>query len=450
MIATPTAIVQIINVTVDGDVVQFMGQPPIEQGGMVLVPLRGVFEKLGAQVFYEGATKTIRAVKGATEVSLRLGSTEAKVNGQSRTLALPAQTQQGTTLVPLRFVSEALGAQVSWRGASKTVVILTTGGPPSPMPVVAQVEVQSLTHDSTKPLHGGDKLSVTLLGTPGSVGTFSISGVESARDLPLRETSTGTYMGSFTVPNGTQVKNAPLFAILKKATQSSPMIQSSGPVTLDGIGPQLGTLSPLPDSTAASAKLLIYGTLSDVGTGIDSTSVQVLVNGTDVTAKATVTEAFFSYKPDPALPAGKTTVAVVARDMAGNETHRAWSFQISAAVKVNTPDPALVAVVAPQKPTILTPIANTSVGNKVEITGKATPGATVRYRLIFEGVLLILPTDGIVTEGEVKTDAKGVWKVPAIALTTPLGVSKLSYTLTVATVGAGDTVSEVASVTFKK
>jgi Copper amine oxidase N-terminal domain len=124
----PIVFIQTINVTVDGDVISFIGQPPVERSGMVLVPLRGVFEKLGASVFYDGPSRSIRAQKGTTEVLLRLGSTDAFVNGQRQTLALPAQTQNGTTLVPLRFVSEALGAQVSWRGASKTVVINTTGG----------------------------------------------------------------------------------------------------------------------------------------------------------------------------------------------------------------------------------------------------------------------------------------------------------------------------------
>lgn len=125
--ATMTQAQQSINVTVDGDVVAFGGQRPVEQFGTVLVPLRGVFEKLGATVAYDGNTKTILAVRGETNVSLRLGSRDAEVDGVTRTLSVPAQAINGTTLVPLRFVSEALGAQVNWQAASRTVIVSTNG-----------------------------------------------------------------------------------------------------------------------------------------------------------------------------------------------------------------------------------------------------------------------------------------------------------------------------------
>lgn len=433
-----------IHVTVDGDVVEFVGQKPIEKQGFVLVPLRGVFERLGARVAYEASTKTIRAVKGSTEVALTLGSTDALVNGQKRTLALPAFTENGTTLVPLRFVSEALGAQVGWRGASRTVVIATTGVAPTP-PTPDPVEVRSFTHDAPRPLRAGEKVVVHLIGTPSAAATFSISGVESARDLPLREESDGNYTGAFTIPPGVQVRNAPLFASLKKAGQSSPLIQSAQPVTIDGIAPQVASLSPASGATAAPARLLIYGTLADAGTGIDTAGLQLLVNGKDVTEQATVTEAFFSYKPAAALPSGKTTVAVVVKDQAGNETKREWSFTLSAAAA-----PVPTAPVAPTKPTILTPAAGASVGDTATVTGKAAPNATIRYQLSYQGTLLIVSTDGVAAQGEVKADDKGNWSVTGLRLTAPLGVKKLTYTFEAAIVGPGDTLSESAKVTFKK
>ena len=51
------------NVTVNGDVVRFVGQPPVERFGSVIVPLRGVFEKMGASVAYGGASKSILALR---------------------------------------------------------------------------------------------------------------------------------------------------------------------------------------------------------------------------------------------------------------------------------------------------------------------------------------------------------------------------------------------------
>ncbi|MES2463504.1 MAG: copper amine oxidase N-terminal domain-containing protein, partial [Armatimonadota bacterium] len=117
-----------ITVTVNGEPVVFASQAPVEQGGTILVPLRGVFEKLGAGVQYTAATKTITAVRGVTTVTLRLGDANAYVNGEARPLAVVPQALNGVTVVPLRFVSEALGAQVAWKRDILTVVI-TTGAP---------------------------------------------------------------------------------------------------------------------------------------------------------------------------------------------------------------------------------------------------------------------------------------------------------------------------------
>ncbi len=185
---------QQINVTVDGDIVAFGAQRPVQQFGTVLVPLRGVFEKLGASVQYDGASKSILAVKGTTTVQLRLGEARAQVNGNERILSVPAQAVNGTTLVPLRFVSEALGAGVKWRPASRTVVISTTGEGASsaPDPVAttpgngAAVEVTSFTHDANRALRGGEVITATLRGTPGGSASFSIPGIEAAKSVALR------------------------------------------------------------------------------------------------------------------------------------------------------------------------------------------------------------------------------------------------------------------------
>src|SRR5258708_6364857 len=115
-----------ITVDVNGAPVYFTGAPPVETGGSVLVPLRGVFEAMGAGVDYSAATRTITAKKGDSYVVLPLGSTVATVNGRAQTLSQPARVANGTTLVPLRFVAEALGAYVEWHAASNSVAITTS------------------------------------------------------------------------------------------------------------------------------------------------------------------------------------------------------------------------------------------------------------------------------------------------------------------------------------
>lgn len=99
------------------------GDPPLMQQGRVLVPLRNIFQALGAEVRFDAAAKTIRAQRGATVVELTLGQTAASISGRAVTLEVPAAALDGKTYVPLRFVAEALGSQVAWDGAASTVRI---------------------------------------------------------------------------------------------------------------------------------------------------------------------------------------------------------------------------------------------------------------------------------------------------------------------------------------
>lgn len=87
---------------------------PIIQDGRVLVPLRIIFEELGATVAWDPRTKTVTAGKGGVNITLNPGLNTAIVNTQSVLLDAPPQIINGRVLVPLRFVSEALGAQASW------------------------------------------------------------------------------------------------------------------------------------------------------------------------------------------------------------------------------------------------------------------------------------------------------------------------------------------------
>jgi hypothetical protein len=116
---------QPVTVTVNGAAVAFDGTLPMETKGAVLVPLRGVFQALNATVRYDSPSKTIFAQKGAASVVLPLGALTATVNGQPQTLSQPAQTVNGTTLVPLRFVAQSLGSYVQWHADSSTVEIRT-------------------------------------------------------------------------------------------------------------------------------------------------------------------------------------------------------------------------------------------------------------------------------------------------------------------------------------
>ncbi|PQV65030.1 Copper amine oxidase N-terminal domain-containing protein [Abditibacterium utsteinense] len=105
------------------------GQPfrtqvaPITQDNRVLVPLRDIFEGLGARVNYNDRNRTITARRQGTVVRMELGSRRAEVNGQVVRLDVPATTVYGSTMVPLRFVSEALGARVNYNPTRNVIRI---------------------------------------------------------------------------------------------------------------------------------------------------------------------------------------------------------------------------------------------------------------------------------------------------------------------------------------
>ena len=120
-----------ISVEVDGRPLVF-DQPPVSREGRLLVPLRGIFEALGAQVEWDAPTRTVRARSASSEMLLPLGSRTATVDGRTVTLDVPADVVGGRTLVPLRFVAEALGAEVRWDGPARRVTIASGGAPPPP------------------------------------------------------------------------------------------------------------------------------------------------------------------------------------------------------------------------------------------------------------------------------------------------------------------------------
>jgi len=122
-----------IRVYVDGQIVNFDVPPNVIQG-RVLVPLRGVFERLGATVDYDAKTQHIVAVRGDQTVELTLGSRQARLNGKPALLDVAAFTIGDRTMVPLRFISESLGASVQWVEASRVILIGSSGGVPAQPP----------------------------------------------------------------------------------------------------------------------------------------------------------------------------------------------------------------------------------------------------------------------------------------------------------------------------
>lgn len=98
---------------------------PIVVDGRTLVPVRALFESLGATVDWDDTTQTVTATKEDTVISMRIGSTAASVNGAAQVLDVPAQTIEGRTMVPARFAAESLNARVLWDNNTQSAYIIT-------------------------------------------------------------------------------------------------------------------------------------------------------------------------------------------------------------------------------------------------------------------------------------------------------------------------------------
>ena len=109
---------------------------PVQMNGRTLVPLRDIFEALGATVDWNPAAQTILARQNGTVIGLAINNRTASVNGRPVDLDQAATLINGRTYVPLRFVAEATGARVNWNPTLQTVSILTATNPNgAPLPV---------------------------------------------------------------------------------------------------------------------------------------------------------------------------------------------------------------------------------------------------------------------------------------------------------------------------
>lgn len=111
-----------IPVQLNGKPVSFDVQPMIEND-RVLVPMRAIFEALGARITWTEETQTVTASGNYKQISLQIGSREMYVNSKVVLLDVPAQVVNGRTMVPIRAVSEGMGAKVEWDKTSNTVLI---------------------------------------------------------------------------------------------------------------------------------------------------------------------------------------------------------------------------------------------------------------------------------------------------------------------------------------
>jgi N-acetylmuramoyl-L-alanine amidase len=115
-------------VYLDKNLLSFEVQPVIK-ADRTLVPLRAIFEAMGAKVDWDGTNYTVTAIKEGTVVQLRIGDSVVYINGVGQALDVPAQIISDRTLAPLRFVGETFGGIVDWEENTRTVNITLASAP---------------------------------------------------------------------------------------------------------------------------------------------------------------------------------------------------------------------------------------------------------------------------------------------------------------------------------
>ena len=369
-----------LQVRVNGRVLPFE-VPLVEKDGQIMAPVQGVCDALGALVNYDDFTHTVKAFKGKRLVLLQVGNQMGTVNLTTHRLPVAPYLQGGQVMVPLRFVAEGLGGQVdhdqdhgmldirisetdpvqiprfpipgrtsgpfprtspsptvsgapSPRGSTSPtprpglspVVSPSPSGVPSGRPAPSPVTIIDFRHSATAPLHSGDTLHVTLVGSPRGRAAFFIEGL--AEDLPMVEGVPGQYAGDYRIPEGVRLQNARVHGTLQVGGEKAPLVTCPALVTIEPLRVCLDRPEPAAGSVTKNRTPRITAFFETQGGPIVVRSVKVKVNTVDVTAKAYVTRQFFTYTPDVPLPVGRVRVDVEAEVEHRAALHDGWDFEV--------------------------------------------------------------------------------------------------------------------------
>lgn len=112
-----------MTVLLNGVEIKATVSPRIDQNGRTLIELRSVAEALGAEIQWDADTQTVTLTADGETVTIRINQSSYHVNGVQKTMDTAAVIESGRTLVPLRVIAEALGAEVSYDSATKTITI---------------------------------------------------------------------------------------------------------------------------------------------------------------------------------------------------------------------------------------------------------------------------------------------------------------------------------------
>ena len=97
--------------------------PPEVENDRILVPMRFLFEQMGAEVEWDNDTQTATVLQESDEIAFQINNLSANVNSQPQTMDVPARLINDKTMIPLRFLSEHLGYTVEWDGTNNMAIV---------------------------------------------------------------------------------------------------------------------------------------------------------------------------------------------------------------------------------------------------------------------------------------------------------------------------------------
>ena len=362
-----SAAAQAVTVVVGGHPLA-LNPGPIERAGRVFVPLRGIFEHLGAGVVYQAGT--INATKGSTTVSLQIGSTQATVNGQRQYLDVAPFIVGATTYVPLRFVAQSLGANVGYDNATRVVAITMPHAPPyaPARPIQPPTPPPSIVYlTAQQPAPGANVVNrfVTIGAQfsrpvrPASVRVWldgnaitnragvSASGFSYTPPAPLNFSAHTVRVAGTTV-DGSSFDRSWSFTTIGSPTPASPI--------------QLRAWQPAPGTSVANTFTVISAQFSRQ---VNTDSVRIWLDGNNITNRCGISASGFSYKPPAPLDFGSHNIRVTGNGVGGAVFDRGWTFTIT------RPTPAHIHL------TINQPTTNAAVGRTFVIQGNTVANGRI-------------------------------------------------------------------------
>lgn len=113
-----------ITIEINGKPLNSEMQPVIDNGS-TLVPLKAIFDALGLNVQWFGDEQKIIGTKDQTKIELKINQTRATVNGTAVTMSTPPRIINGSTYVPVKFIAESTGYDVLWDGSLRRIQIIS-------------------------------------------------------------------------------------------------------------------------------------------------------------------------------------------------------------------------------------------------------------------------------------------------------------------------------------